>query len=225
MRRAALRRWRFGPGCRRRSAARPRVCPSLPSRSPRPGKCVEDTPYMLRNHMELLKHHRDRTVHEGVRTTQYSLANCVACHASKETGRVTGSKDAFCEGCHQYAAVKLDCFECHADRPEVRCSRNRTGHGVGDHAMSAAGPMRGCGLPEGGAAAPAADTGAVNSKVDRGRRQVLAWGAASPGSRWRRASRCSNSRKGEPPPSVHRIRSAGECWSTSTAAQRIATPA
>ena len=83
-----------------------------------PGKCVEDTPFMLRNHMELLKHHRDRTVHEGVRTTQHSLANCVACHASKETGRVTGSKDAFCEGCHRYAAVQLDCFECHADRPK-----------------------------------------------------------------------------------------------------------
>ena len=72
---------------------------------------------MLRNHMELLKHHRDRTVREGVRTTQHSLANCVSCHASKETGRVTGSESAFCEGCHRYAAVKLDCFECHADRP------------------------------------------------------------------------------------------------------------
>jgi hypothetical protein len=82
-----------------------------------PGKCVEDTPFMLRNHMELLKHHRDRTVREGVRTTQHSLANCVSCHASKETGRVTGSKDAFCEGCHRYAAVQIDCFECHADRP------------------------------------------------------------------------------------------------------------
>lgn len=82
-----------------------------------PGKCVEDTQFMLRNHMELLKHHRDRTVREGVRTTQHSLANCVACHASPQTGRVTGSKDAFCEGCHRYAAVKLDCFECHADRP------------------------------------------------------------------------------------------------------------
>ena len=64
------------------------------------------------------QHHRDRTVHQGVRTTQHSLANCVTCHASKETGRVTGSKDAFCEGCHRYAAVKLDCFECHADRPK-----------------------------------------------------------------------------------------------------------
>jgi len=81
-----------------------------------PGKCVEATPFMLRNHMELLKHHRDRTVHEGIRTTQHSLANCVNCHASKETGRVTGSKDAFCEGCHRYAAVTLDCFECHTDR-------------------------------------------------------------------------------------------------------------
>lgn len=83
-----------------------------------PGKCVEDTQFMLRNHMALLQHQRDRTVHEGVRTTRHSLANCVACHASKETGRVTGSKDAFCEGCHRYAAVKLDCFECHADRPK-----------------------------------------------------------------------------------------------------------
>jgi hypothetical protein len=81
-----------------------------------PGKCVEDTPFMLRNHMELLKHHRDRTVHEGIRTTQHSLRNCVNCHASRETGRVTGSKDAFCEGCHRYAAVQLDCFECHSDR-------------------------------------------------------------------------------------------------------------
>ena len=79
-------------------------------------RCVEDTAFMRRNHMELLKHHRDRTVHEGIRTTQHSLANCIACHASRETGRVTGSKDAFCEGCHAYAAVKLDCFECHTDR-------------------------------------------------------------------------------------------------------------
>ena len=85
-----------------------------------PGKCVEDTAYMRRNHMELLKHHRDRTVHEGVRTTQHSLANCVTCHASRETGRVTGSKDAFCEGCHRYAAVHLDCWDCHADTPKAK---------------------------------------------------------------------------------------------------------
>jgi hypothetical protein len=89
-----------------------------------PGQCVEDTQFMLRNHMELLKHHRDQTVHQGVRTTRHSLANCVACHASKETGRVTGSKDAFCESCHRFAAVSLDCFECHSDRSPTGVATN-----------------------------------------------------------------------------------------------------
>lgn len=96
------------------------------SRVPKPGvsatatgSCVEDTAFMRRNHMELIKHQRDLTVHEGIRTTKHSLANCVTCHADSKTGRVTGSKDAFCEGCHTYAAVKLDCFECHADGPKT----------------------------------------------------------------------------------------------------------
>jgi len=89
-----------------------------------PGQCVEETRFMRRNHLELLKHHRDRTVREGVRTTQHSLANCVACHAGRETGRVTGSSDAFCEGCHRYAAVKLDCFECHTDRRAAGLATN-----------------------------------------------------------------------------------------------------
>ena len=82
-------------------------------------RCVEDTAFMRRNHMEVIRHQRDLTVHEGIRTTRHSLANCVNCHADPKTGRVTGSKDAFCEGCHSYAAVKLDCFECHADRAQA----------------------------------------------------------------------------------------------------------
>jgi hypothetical protein len=72
---------------------------------------------MRRNHPDLLRHQRDRSVHEGVRATRASLAGCVSCHASARTGRVTGSADAFCESCHRYAGVTLDCFECHADRP------------------------------------------------------------------------------------------------------------
>ena len=31
-------------------------------------QCVEDTEYMRRNHMEILDHHRDKTVIGGVRT-------------------------------------------------------------------------------------------------------------------------------------------------------------
>ena len=85
-------------------------------------RCVEDTAFMRRNHMELLLHQRDRTVHEGVRTIRHSLANCVTCHASKKTGRVTGN-GGFCASCHSYAGVALDCFECHADKPGVAMAK------------------------------------------------------------------------------------------------------
>ena len=77
-------------------------------------KCVEPTDFMRRNHMKVLLHHRDRTVHEGIRTPQHSLKGCVECHAGPKSGTVVGSKDDFCQSCHTYAAVSIDCFECHA---------------------------------------------------------------------------------------------------------------
>ena len=40
--------------------------------------CVEDTDFMIRNHMALLMHQRDSTVHQGVRTKKYSLRGCLA---------------------------------------------------------------------------------------------------------------------------------------------------
>jgi len=87
--------------------------------TPAGDKCVDDPAFMRRNHPDLLRHQRAQTVHEGIRTQRASLANCVSCHASRQTGRVTGSADAFCESCHRYAGVKLDCFECHSDRPKA----------------------------------------------------------------------------------------------------------
>jgi len=105
----------------RSAADAPRATARVPLPVIEPGsgdRCVEDTPTMRRNHMEMLQHHRDRTVREGIRTTQHSLANCVTCHASRKTGRVTGD-GAFCSTCHSYAGVRLDSFECHADRPQA----------------------------------------------------------------------------------------------------------
>jgi len=81
------------------------------------GKCVADTDTMRREHMNLLKHQRVGTVHDGVRTTQYSLNGCIECHASSQNHSVIGTKDNFCESCHEYVAVKLDCFECHSSKP------------------------------------------------------------------------------------------------------------
>ena len=87
--------------------------------------CVEDTDFMRRNHMDLLKHQRDETVLRGIRTERHSLKECVACHAVADTDArpvTTASPEHFCRSCHDYAAVKIDCFQCHASRPELVAS-------------------------------------------------------------------------------------------------------
>jgi predicted CXXCH cytochrome family protein len=84
-------------------------------------KCVADTDFMRRNHMTMLKHQRDETMLKGVRTKQYSLKECVSCHAvdgPDATPVTVSSPKHFCRSCHDYVAVKIDCFECHASRPE-----------------------------------------------------------------------------------------------------------
>lgn len=85
-------------------------------------KCVADTDVMRRDHMNLLDHQRDDTVHEGIRTKKLSLKECIDCHAVKgpDSLPVTAENPKhFCRECHDYAAVKIDCFECHASRPEA----------------------------------------------------------------------------------------------------------
>jgi hypothetical protein len=91
-----------------------------PSRVPQPlikagdgANCVADTVFMKKNHMDLLKHQRDDTVHEGIRAAKFSLKGCVNCHASKTSNSVIAEPGDFCRSCHSYAGVSLDCFECH----------------------------------------------------------------------------------------------------------------
>jgi hypothetical protein len=86
-------------------------------RAPRGGQCVADAAYMRRHHMEVLTHQRDETVHKGLRGGKASLQGCIACHASARTGSVARAPTDFCVACHAYAAVKIDCFDCHASAP------------------------------------------------------------------------------------------------------------
>ncbi len=82
--------------------------------------CVAETSVMRRDHMRLLEHQRQRTVGQGVRSGAYSLARCLDCHAvpGEDGTPVTfASPRHFCRSCHDYAAVRIDCFECHASRP------------------------------------------------------------------------------------------------------------
>jgi len=83
-------------------------------------QCVKPTQDMRENHMEYLLHQRDETMNKGIRTEELSLKQCINCHANKDEQNkfipVTAEGE-FCQSCHQYASVKLDCFECHATKP------------------------------------------------------------------------------------------------------------
>ena len=81
--------------------------------------CVEPVDVMRREHMNFLLHQRDATVIDGERGSRYSLTGCMDCHnpsADAETAVRYPDPQHFCAGCHAYASVKIDCFECHADR-------------------------------------------------------------------------------------------------------------
>ena len=93
--------------------------------------CVEPTGDMRKNHMKYLLHQRDATVHEGIRTEQHSLHECINCHVSDapDAPRVDSEKH-FCNSCHTYAAVNIDCFQCHADRPVKTKFQSRLNEGM-----------------------------------------------------------------------------------------------
>ena len=82
-------------------------------------QCVESAEWMRANHMKLLDDWRHSVVREQDReytstatgkVFNKSLSNtCLDCHSNKTE---------FCDSCHTYASVKLNCFGCHLD-PEA----------------------------------------------------------------------------------------------------------
>jgi len=82
--------------------------------------CVEPTDFMRRNHMEVIEHQRDETVHNGIRSTKHSLAGCIECHARYDADNTpvpVNAEGQFCIACHEFAAVGMNCFGCHANIP------------------------------------------------------------------------------------------------------------
>lgn len=95
--------------------------PNLTAARAKSENCVADTEFMRKNHMKMLLHQRKETVHEGIRTKQFSLKECIDCHAvpgSDGKPVKVSNPQHFCRTCHDFAAVKVDCFECHASTPE-----------------------------------------------------------------------------------------------------------
>ena len=102
-------------------------------------QCVEPTEIMRRDHMEFILHQRDKTVHSGIRTSKYSLKQCINCHVNPDASGeyphyALGNEEHFCSSCHTYAAVKIDCFQCHRDTPDgsAPVSHAKLQSGMGD---------------------------------------------------------------------------------------------
>ena len=95
------------------------------TRSPQPviesargDQCVDDPAFMRRNHMELLKHQRDDTVHGGIRSAQVQPEGVHRLPRQPDQPAAWQRQATnFCQSCHSYAAVKIDCFECHSTKP------------------------------------------------------------------------------------------------------------
>ncbi|MBI3187728.1 MAG: hypothetical protein HYZ31_07725 [Gammaproteobacteria bacterium] len=69
------------------------------------------------HHFQYILHQRDKTMHQGVRTKDSSLKECINCHVPENTSVRFGDDKHFCSACHKQAGVTIDCFQCHADRP------------------------------------------------------------------------------------------------------------
>jgi len=85
--------------------------------------CVAPLDDMRRNHMDYIMHQRDETVIGGIRGKKFSLVDCVDCHAQHDdAGRAIriDAKDQFCQSCHGFAAVQIDCFSCHRATPDLK---------------------------------------------------------------------------------------------------------
>ena len=88
--------------------------PELPKGAPE-AACVEDTQYMIANHMDLLNQWRDAVVRDGQKEYTSSsgkkyvmslTGTCLSCHSNRET---------FCLRCHNYANVQPNCWDCHLE--------------------------------------------------------------------------------------------------------------
>ena len=82
--------------------------------------CVRDAAFMRRNHMEVIKHARIDTVRKGVRGLDGSLSECIACHVNTDDKGApipVNQEGQFCEACHEFVGVALDCYQCHSTVP------------------------------------------------------------------------------------------------------------
>ncbi len=116
-----------------------RVSVPSPAKPAGATQCVEPVEVMRREHMRLLDHQRDATVIDGARDGKYSLVGCMNCHNPVQPGgEILRYEDPehFCAECHAYTSVRIDCFECHADRGYEPVTQGALGNDSGLNAAT-----------------------------------------------------------------------------------------
>jgi len=71
--------------------------------------------------MDLMRHDRGLTMRDGNRDISASLNQCFDCHTTRNASGIVltyESEKHFCRACHDFVAVKVDCFMCHRSTPD-----------------------------------------------------------------------------------------------------------
>lgn len=76
-------------------------------------KCVESKDFMKAEHMKLLNQWRDWVVREGSGTYVNAEGKTFLMSLQKTCMKCHSNKSKFCDECHNYAAVKPYCWDCH----------------------------------------------------------------------------------------------------------------
>jgi hypothetical protein len=78
-------------------------------------RCVEPAATMRTGHMALLLGWREQVVRTGNRTYVASDGRPHVVSLTQTCMRCHGQKAEFCDRCHEYAAVRITCWDCHVD--------------------------------------------------------------------------------------------------------------
>ena len=158
-------------------------------------QCVEPTDLMRRDHMELLKHQRDKTMHEGIRTHAAQPQRLHDLPCQPEDRQRYRRNGGFCQSCHAYAAVKLDCWDCHR-QPKPRPRRPRSaesGHERQNRPSDRRQKFLACGSGAGAGVAPSPPASALFEIARRhaGARAASGQGALGHADRHQHAARAA----------------------------------
>jgi hypothetical protein len=90
--------------------------PAIQKLAEKDRKCVEPTPFMRANHMQMLVDWREEVVRTGTRDYTSSTGKKYTASLSNTCMECHSNKTQFCDQCHNYVAVTPTCWGCHLDK-------------------------------------------------------------------------------------------------------------